>query len=437
MSSKTTCSVQKGSFRGWEAFYLENEFIRLVAVPAIGGRIMALDLGDYPFFYVDRDLAGKLYSAKENQGDCSLAALKNYGGYKTWPAPQGWDNDQQWHGPPDPVLDTGQYTVDLYASDASRAVIRMVSPPDQRTGVQITRQFVLTKGSSRVQVNLSFTNVKDEPIRWSIWDVVQLRAELQKPDGTFTHDPNCIVTTPLKENGRFPQGYNVMFGDENNPQWQIDTEKGLFKAPYLWQIGKVGLDSQAGWIAFHNGTEDVAFTEQFKVKPNAEYPDDGATVECWTVGAGQVANLDFTGSDIYLMETEVLGPIQEIAPGQSTSFAMEWGVAHCAGPVVDVQAGGCSAVRLKTAVTDQSVHLTGQFGIFDTGELICNWKNAAGEVIAKETIGEVNPLTPVNLNEICEIPAGAAAVELAVVADADGVERGLETAVLPAKSAEA
>jgi hypothetical protein len=33
--------------------------------------------------------------------------------YKMWPAPQGWDNQQQWPGPPDPVLDGGPYTAEI------------------------------------------------------------------------------------------------------------------------------------------------------------------------------------------------------------------------------------------------------------------------------------------------------------------------------------
>ncbi len=111
--NSSPCSVRTADFRGWPAAYLENGIIRLVAVPSIGGRLMAYDLGPYSYFFVDPDLAGKLYSAEENQGDGSLAAWKNYGGDKTWPAPQGWDNDQQWHGPPDPVLDTGRYTLDV------------------------------------------------------------------------------------------------------------------------------------------------------------------------------------------------------------------------------------------------------------------------------------------------------------------------------------
>ncbi len=93
------------------------------------------------------------------------------------------------------------------------------------------------------------------------------------------------------------------------------NERGLFKGQYLWEIGKVGIDSNAGWIAFSQGSAGYAFAERFGYEEGAEYPDDGVTVECWTVGAGQVANLDYGETEIYLMETEVLSPLRTIAPG--------------------------------------------------------------------------------------------------------------------------
>ena len=120
----------------------------------------------------------------------------------------------------------------------------------------------------------------------------------------------------------------------------------MLRADYRWQIGKVGIDSTAGWIAFNQGSQGMAFVEHFAYVPDGEYPDGGATVECWTVGAGQVANLDYAESGIYLMETEVLSPLFTIAPGETANFALEWASCRCDGPVVDVQAGGCATQPL-------------------------------------------------------------------------------------------
>ncbi len=404
--NRTPCSVRTADFRGWSAAYLENGLIRLAAVPDIGGRLMAYDLGPYPYLFVDPDLAGKLYTAAENQGDGSLAAWNNYGGDKTWPAPQGWDNDQQWHGPPDPILDTGRYELDALESNGEKALVRMVSPADEQTGVQISRQFTIRQGSSRVQLDLAFTNILNKRIRWSIWDVVQLRAERRTPEGKLAFDPNCFVTAPLNSSSRFSRGFKVMFGEAENPQWQIDEQNGLFKGQYLWEIGKVGIDSHAGWIAFSQGTEGYAFVERFQYEEGGEYPDDGVTLECWTVGAGQVANLDYSATEIYLMETEVLGPLRTIEPGDSSSLSIEWGVCRCPGPVIDVNDAGCVAEALQTTAADGYLHFSGKFGVFDVGQLSLLWLGEQDQIIAQESLGGVDPLSAVLLDRVLLIPDG-------------------------------
>jgi hypothetical protein len=379
---------------------------------------MAYNLRDHHFLFVDPHLAGKLYSPAENQGDGSLAAWKNYGGDKTWPAPQGWETEDQWHGPPDPILDSGRYRLKELSVGQGTAALHMVSPEDQRTGIEISRRFRLGPATSRVQLDLAFRNIAERTVRWSIWDVVQLAAEHVTADGSRSHDPTCCVTAPVNQQSRFAQGYNVMFGAADNPQWQV--RDGLFWAEYGWHIGKVGLDSRAGWIAFYQGSTRRAFVERFHYEDGGEYPDGGATVECWTIGAGQVANLDYAHSGIYLMETEVLGPLQTLAPAESSTALLEWAACACEGPVLDVQEGGCTAERLAVAESEGGLHLRGRFGVFDVGTLQVAWRHAPGERQWREMLGRVGPLEAVTVDHRVERPPANAAIELYVIADGDG-----------------
>lgn len=430
MSSSPHCITRQADFRGWNACYLENGMIRLVAVPDIGGRIMAYDLGPYAYLFVDPTLAGEVFSIEENQGDGSLAAWKNYGGDKTWPAPQGWDTDEQWHGPPDPVLDTGRYTLNELSGDGDYARVRMTSPPDHRTGVQIIRQVTICAGTSRVELDLTFRNVKDHPIRWSIWDVVQLRAERLEADDSLTHEPGCVMTVPLNPRSRFADGYQVMFGDVDNPQWQANPQAGLFQAPYMWQIGKVGLDSDGGWVGFSNTAEGYAFAKTFTYEPNGEYPDNGSTVEVWTIGAGQVQNLNYEDSDIYLMEAEVLSPLRTIAPGQTTTFRIEWGACRCGNVIQDVSAAGVVAQPLRLEAQNGDYrHMCGEFGVFDTADLYLRWLDASGAIIDSLALGSVDPLSSVTLDRMVRVPVGAASVELVTIAHIDKQERRLAAQV--------
>ena len=68
MATLPQCTTGTINFHGWEAYFLANDLIRLVAVPDIGGRIMAYDLGPYPYLYVEPALAGKLFTPAENAG---------------------------------------------------------------------------------------------------------------------------------------------------------------------------------------------------------------------------------------------------------------------------------------------------------------------------------------------------------------------------------
>jgi hypothetical protein len=409
------------NFLGWNAYEIGNGLIRLVAVPDIGGRIMAYDLGPYAYLYIDPDLAGKLFSRQENQGDGSLAAWKNYGGDKTWPSPQGWDNDEQWAGPPDSILDTGRYQLDEFNAGSDSATIKMTSPEGSPTGVQITRQATIYAGSTRVTLDLSFRNLSQRKIRWSIWDVVQLQAGRKAEEGKLVPETACVVTAPLNPHSQFEAGYDVMFGDQHNPQWQADRQAGLFIGNYQWEIGKVGLDSRAGWAAFANKAAQQAFTVRYTACPDQEYPDHGAAVEFWTVGRGRVANLDYEQSQIYLMEVEILSPFQLIEPGQEASFRIEWGACRCPGPILEVTEGGCVGRRLLAQRNGDYVHLTGAFGVFDQGVLELEWLDPAGKILETITLEAVSPIGVISLDHIIPFLNEAAQVQLTVITNSTQV----------------
>jgi hypothetical protein len=221
-----------------------------------------------------------------------------------------------------------------------------------------------------------------------------------------------------------------MFGDDCNPQWTVDTENGLFVGRYLWEIGKVGIDSPAGWIAFSNTAAGYAFAEQFTVFPGVEYPDQGATIECWTVGRGKVANLDYEQSQIYLMETEVLSPFYSFKPGEERSFQIEWGACCCAGQVVDVSKAGCVHRPLAVERVQDGLKLSGSFGVFDVGRLQLAWRDRQGGELGSLSLGDASPLAAVQLTQVVRPPAQAAALELQVVADVDGLHRILASYLL-------
>ena len=56
---------------------------------------------------------------------------------------------------------------------------------------------------------------------------------------------------------------------------------------YQYQVGKIGLDSPAGWVATVDGASGAVFVQRFQFEPGKEYPD-GSSVEFWLNGVGKI-----------------------------------------------------------------------------------------------------------------------------------------------------
>ena len=138
----SACTIRRDTFHGWDACILEHADARLVAVPDIGGRIMAFDLGPYPFLYVNPQLAGRLFTPEEHHGDGTLGAWKNYGGTRRGPRRKAGTMTGSGTGRRTPCWTRAgiRWTGWRWTAGARD---RHDQPPDPRTGLQITRQFTL------------------------------------------------------------------------------------------------------------------------------------------------------------------------------------------------------------------------------------------------------------------------------------------------------
>ncbi|NLE44446.1 MAG: DUF4380 domain-containing protein [Chloroflexi bacterium] len=409
----TNCRIERIVFRGWRALHMSNGLCDVVIVPDIGGRVMAFDLGPYSFLWINERLAGKLFSADENMGGGSLADWRNYGGSKTWPAPQGWERPDQWHGPPDPVLDSGRYDVTLAEVVADAAVVEVRSPADPLTGVQITRRVTLHKDASHVSLHLEMTNVSEEMRTWGLWDVVQLDASRCGPGGSRDYCDSAWLYVPTNPQSRFARGYHVMFGDDDNPEWQPQTADGILGIQYQYRLGKIGVDSHDGWLAFVNRDVDFAFCQRFTYFADERYPDDGATIECWTTGWGEpVGGYDWGAEQLYHVEAEVLGPLRTMRPGTAQSFDIEWNAARCPGPIVGVTDAGCCSRRLQASRCGPAWRVQGTFGAFARGSVDLVWLDDAHHEIVADPLGAADPLQVLELDVVKTAPEEARFVNL-------------------------
>jgi len=407
---KSLPTVEEFHFHGWDAVRLSNGLIDALCVPEIGGRLMQFSLGPHDYLFINPELLGKRFTFEEHAGDGELVNWKNYGGGKTWPAPQGWDGDGQWPGPPDPVLDSGRYAFETNQNETSASVL-MTSPPDERSGLRIRRLLSLEAGSSRMALKLSFENISRRAVRWSIWDVAQMACSAR--DGGLNDDCWLYIPTDPKRERR----YEILFGDDN-PQYQLDADSNALAVQYRGIVGKIGLHSPAGWIAFADGRAGFALCMQFPYEPDAEYPDNGATVECWTESPGAPSPIPIR-SPGYILEAEVLSPLFTLAPGKIASHRITWSAAYCPAPIVDVTDVGCVHRPLSLAIADGWARIQGLFGCFLDGRAEIECLDEVGETISQVDLGPVSPLRTLHVDVQISVNHSLRLLRLNII-DAEG-----------------
>ncbi len=389
-----SCGCQAADTHGWDSVQIRNGLIDLQIVPEIGGRVLQYKLGDYGFFLVNEDLYDKKPPAS---GVGPEDTWLNYGGDKLWPAPQGWDNDEQWPGPPDPVLDGQPYTMETI----SPKEIRLTSGKDQRSGIQLSRVVKIFDGTTRVSIHATMKNIDTKTRRWGMWSHTQFNAKNRHGKG---YNQNYHGYCPINPRSIFPKGYTVIFGLAQNPSYKPDYQEGIMDVHYQRLVGKIGMDSDAGWIATVDGTNGYVFVQRFTFQQGRQYPDN-SSVEFWMDGHGQIYAykklMDMPEECGYGFESEIIGPYETLKPGESAALHYDWysakipaglGIVNCSDAGVVCEA--LTAVRKGTGL-----NITGKFGVFYEGTLKVSAFDKKHTEIKELASGiNVSPLESLDLN---------------------------------------
>lgn len=354
------------NYRGWKVWLFENQWIRLFVAPQLGGRLIQLEMNGYEFFFVNSLLAGKEPdSTRLGENGTWL----NYGGEKIWPAPQGWNSPDEWPGPPDPVLDSGEYSLEFGENNNE---LKMTSPFDGYTGLQIFKEVSISEKINEINITGSFRNGSNVVRSWSVWPVLQLNAA-GDVSGRYQ-----IVCPPAKKS-RFTGGYKIMHGLVNNPQYKTD-ENGNICVSYQYLVGKIGLDTDSNWAAFVDANTGKVFTLMFRVQKNQVYPED-TSFQIWTSGRGMIYSRntirqhpDDQVQNPPYMEMELLSQLKKINPEEQERF--EYRILTTTIPekksVKSVTSFGVIAASLQIDITNDRALLRASYGVFSEGVLkIC------------------------------------------------------------------
>jgi len=379
-------SGQPSTYRGWKAHVLKNAWVRLYVVPEIGGRVIQYALGEKEFFWVNPAWTGR---TSPKTGLDPEGGWLNYGGDK----------------------------------------VRLTSRDDPRSGIRFSRLIRVHPRSTRVSVEATMTNVDDKPRRWGIWAHTQLDAGLPDSD-----DYNRLIRAwcPINPRSRFERGYRVIFGTKDNPSFRADPKRGLMQVSYRYLVGKIGLDSHAGWVATVDGRRGDVFVQRFRFEPDKAYPD-GSSVEFWHNGVGRIyaynrwmSMADDRAENPYVFESEVLSPFARLQPGESYTWRYDWYACRIGGdfPVLDCSRAGVISEPLACRREGDRVRFSGRFGVFHSGRLALEACDGQARVLATDILDPAaTPLKPVVLDHVIELPAATRRVTL-ILQDAEGKKIG-------------
>lgn len=408
----STCRVRDVVYNGWACKELSNGQIDVVVAPQLGGRIIQLRLGETEYLWVNPELAGKVMPdgvippAADSK---TPPAWANYGGDKLWPAPQGWAGPNEWPGPPDPytkggIVDHGPYKVEPLKTGSNEAGLRLTSPIDTYAGLRFIRDILITSGSTTVHLRTAMINASDRPIEWGIWQVTQHGGHTRVKDKPIAWDlarADVQAWSPLNPKSRYPQGYKVMFGPDDNPQFgAIPAQAGaatprLFRLDYQFRVGKVGIDNAAGWIAITHAKSGHLFAHLFAPEAQKEHPD-GASVEFWASGPGKIRTgdqeVELDQNQPLLIESEILSPRVRLVPGTQYTFSSTIHLSRGVGPVLSVTREYAELDPIRR--TDDG-GLAGKIAVFKDGMLHVaeSMLSSRFHELAKVTAGEVYDLS--------------------------------------------
>lgn len=419
-ASNALCEVESRVYEGWKAEQISNQWVQLIIVPQLGGRLMQVTFDGHPYLFVNPELKGK-YFPPLTRGEKSR--WYNYGGDKLWPLPEGDQDEHHWPGPLADVLDDGEYTFQIL-SRSPRCSVQLESPPDPRTGLQYSREISVGNDSPEIRFRSEMKNVSTHPIEWSMQTVTQYDTAAATGDG---YNPGFWAFTSANPKSAYLNGYHVRSGLADDPSYSLAG--GLFTLHWLPLENEVWLDAPAGWIAVVDGSTRYAMVEKYSFHAESEYPGK-ASVIFYKNGAS--LELDEQGSPklraspenaLRYMEAELNSPLVKLVPGQSYAMETQWFPARAGKELDSVSESGVMSKGFSATRSDGKVTLQGTLGVFVPGKLEARFLDARKATVGVRQFREVMPEEDIELSEKFEVPASVTEVSIHLI-DALKKDRG-------------
>ncbi len=273
------------NYHGWSnSILVSNGRVEAMIVPAIG-RVMQFRFAgeeDGPF-WENRVLDGRKPEPESKEWG-------NFGGDKTWPAPQAdWWRITPRAWPPPVAFDS----LPVEAKEDG-FVVKLISSVDPHYGIRTSREIELDLDRPVMTITTTYEKVSGQPLKVGVWIITQLK------------DPVAAFAS-LPDFERFRESYNRQ-SDELPSHFKI--EEGLLSLTRDPKAShKIGTDAGA---LFWVGQQAVLRIDSPR-KISGDYPDEGCSAEIYT-------NPD----PLAYVELEMLGPLHKMVAGDKITRASSY-----------------------------------------------------------------------------------------------------------------
>lgn len=252
--------------------------------------IITLDVGPRVLSYTKLGGSNPLKVFDEQLGGTGETSWKIRGGHRLWIAPE--------------------HRRDTYAPDNAPVAweklgplrVLFTPPPEILTGFQKQIEIAMDPVGTGVTLTHRVTRIATTPATMGIWALTVMRS------GGIA----LVPQPPLGEHPRdlLPNRKLVLwpYTDLSDSRWKFGPRFLRLRQEPKRSPTKIGLSNALGWSAYLVG--GLCFLKHFGWNPDAAYPDDGSNCEIY--------------ASPRMLEVESLGPLQVLAPGQSSEHIERW-----------------------------------------------------------------------------------------------------------------
>jgi hypothetical protein len=274
------------NFGGWpNCVRLANREVELIITTDVGPRIIRFGkIGGPNLFYV----------SEHDKGLTGGQDWRIYGGHRLWHAPEVMPRTYF----PD------NFPVEYFWDGK---ILKVVQQTESTTGIIKEIEISLDKETNQVKITHRLINTTQWTIETAPWAITAHAA------GSLAILPQEPYIEP--ELDLLPARPIVLwkYTRMTDKRWTWGSEYILLKNdPEYTSEQKIGILNKQGWNAIILGSS--LMIKRFAFNPDVVYPDFGSNNEAYVNGN--------------LLETESLGPLSGIKPGESVSHSEEWFLLH-------------------------------------------------------------------------------------------------------------